>query len=153
MALFVDWSLDFYGSSSLNMILIACSGIARYMEFIPTARVPILQYMSNHFGISCDVSINNYPGQIKSIILYWICTMDERFGDMVLLVSSMYPLMFFPFCCHSTLASPRLMARDYSLQVKEWAKAQNINDPKNGTLNSYSLCLLVIFHFQVLFLT
>lgn len=98
MALFVDWSLDFYGSSSLNMILIACSGIARYMEFIPTARVPILQYMSNHFGISCDVSINNYPGQIKSIILYWICTMDERFGDMVLLVSSMYPSdVFFLF--------------------------------------------------------
>ncbi|XBI20216.1 hypothetical protein VPH35_061562 [Triticum aestivum] len=32
--------------------------------------------------------------------------------------------------------------------VKEWAKAQNINDPKNGTLNSYSLCLLVLFHFQ-----
>uniref|UniRef100_A0ACD5WIE6 Uncharacterized protein n=1 Tax=Avena sativa TaxID=4498 RepID=A0ACD5WIE6_AVESA len=34
------------------------------------------------------------------------------------------------------------------LLVKEWAKAQNINDPKNGTLNSYSLCLLVLFHFQ-----
>lgn len=85
----VVWSLDFYGSSSLNMILIAYSGVARYVEFIPTARVPILQYVSNHFGISCDVSINNYPGQIKSRILYWICTMDERFGDMVLLVSSM----------------------------------------------------------------
>jgi len=92
-------------------------GVARCMEFIPTARVPILKYMSNHFGISCDVSVNNYPGQIKSRILYWIGTIDERFGDMVLL-------------------------------VKEWAKARNINDPKNGTLNSYSLCLLVIFHFQ-----
>ena len=79
------------------MILIACSGIARYMEFIPTARVPILKNMSNHFGISCDVSINNYPGQIKSRILYWICTMDERFGDMVLLVSSMYPSDVFFF--------------------------------------------------------
>ncbi|XP_068636009.1 protein HESO1-like isoform X2 [Aristolochia californica] len=32
--------------------------------------------------------------------------------------------------------------------VKEWAKAQGINDPKNGTFNSYSLTLLVIFHFQ-----
>jgi len=137
------------------MILIAYSGVARCMEFIPTARVPILKYMSNHFGISCDVSVNNYPGQIKSRILYWIGTIDERFGDMVLLVSSMYPsdAFFFSFCCDSTLASPRLMARYYSLQVKEWAKARNINDPKNGTLNSYSLCLLVIFHFQVLFLT
>ncbi|KAJ1286197.1 hypothetical protein BS78_03G334400 [Paspalum vaginatum] len=95
----------------------ALRGVARHMNFIPSARVPIIQYMSNHFGISCDISVNNYAGQIKSRIFYWINIMDERFGDMVLL-------------------------------VKEWAKAQNINDPKNGTLNSYSLCLLVIFHFQ-----
>ncbi|PVH37798.1 hypothetical protein PAHAL_5G092200 [Panicum hallii] len=92
-------------------------GVARYVEFIPNARVPIIQYMSNQFDISCDISINNYPGRIKSRIFYWINTIDERFRDMVLL-------------------------------VKEWAKAQNINDPKNGTLNSYSLCLLVIFYFQ-----
>ncbi|GJN17181.1 hypothetical protein PR202_gb04231 [Eleusine coracana subsp. coracana] len=92
-------------------------GVARSMHFIPDARVPVLQYISNHFGISCDISINNYPGQIKSRIFYWINTIDDRFGDIVLL-------------------------------VKEWAKAQNINDPKNGTLNSYSLCLLVLFHFQ-----
>ncbi|XP_010262615.1 PREDICTED: protein HESO1 isoform X3 [Nelumbo nucifera] len=38
--------------------------------------------------------------------------------------------------------------RDMVLLVKEWAMAQNINDSKSGTLNSYSLCLLVIFHFQ-----
>ncbi|CAO2172045.1 unnamed protein product [Urochloa humidicola] len=87
------------------------------MEFIPTAKVPIIKYMSDQFDISCDISINNYPGRIKSRIFYWINTIDERFGDMVLL-------------------------------VKEWAKTQNINDPKNGTLNSYSLCLLVIFYFQ-----
>uniref|UniRef100_A0A0D3EW72 Poly(A) RNA polymerase mitochondrial-like central palm domain-containing protein n=2 Tax=Oryza TaxID=4527 RepID=A0A0D3EW72_9ORYZ len=92
-------------------------GIARHMEFIPNARVPVLQYVSNQYGISCDISISNYPGRIKSKIFYWINTLDDRFGDMVLL-------------------------------VKEWAKAQNINDPKNGTLNSYSLCLLVLFHFQ-----
>ncbi|XP_048565114.1 protein HESO1-like [Triticum urartu] len=93
------------------------SGVARDVNFIPTARVPVLQYVSNHFGISCDISINNYPGRIKSKVLYWINTLDSRFGDTVLL-------------------------------VKEWAKAQNINDPKNGTLNSYLLCLLVLFHFQ-----
>ncbi|KAI3887949.1 hypothetical protein MKW92_036705 [Papaver armeniacum] len=34
------------------------------------------------------------------------------------------------------------------MRIKEWAKSQQINDPKNGTLNSYSLCLLVIFHLQ-----
>ncbi|XP_068635955.1 protein HESO1-like isoform X2 [Aristolochia californica] len=38
--------------------------------------------------------------------------------------------------------------RDMVLLVKEWAKAQGINDPKNGTFNSYSLTLLVIFHLQ-----
>ncbi|KAM0922788.1 hypothetical protein ACQ4PT_005956 [Festuca glaucescens] len=99
------------------MMALQIEGVARDVNFIPTARVPVLQYVSNHFGISCDISIDNYPGQIKSKVLYWINTIDERFGDMVLL-------------------------------VKEWAKAQNINDPKNGTLNSYSLCLLVLFHFQ-----
>ncbi|CAO2172043.1 unnamed protein product [Urochloa humidicola] len=90
---------------------------AGYMQFIPHARVPVLQYVSNRFGISCDISINNYAGRIKSKIFYWVNTLDERFGDMVLL-------------------------------IKEWAKAQNINDPKSGSLNSYSLCLLVLFHFQ-----
>ncbi|KAG6526992.1 hypothetical protein ZIOFF_009079 [Zingiber officinale] len=33
--------------------------------------------------------------------------------------------------------------RDMVLVTKEWAKAQNINDAKSGTLNSYSLCLLL----------
>uniref|UniRef100_A0ACD5Y750 Uncharacterized protein n=1 Tax=Avena sativa TaxID=4498 RepID=A0ACD5Y750_AVESA len=92
-------------------------GVSRDVQFTPTARVPVLKYVSNRFGISCDISINNYTGRAKSRVLYWLNTLDRRFGDMVLL-------------------------------VKEWAKAQNINDPRNGTLNSYSLCLLVIFHFQ-----
>lgn len=38
--------------------------------------------------------------------------------------------------------------RDMVLLVKEWAKAHNINNPKFGTFNSYSLTLLVVFHFQ-----
>ncbi|KAG8078467.1 hypothetical protein GUJ93_ZPchr0007g5211 [Zizania palustris] len=92
-------------------------GVANSMQFIPQARVPVLQYVSNSFGISCDISVHNYPGRIKSKIFYWISTLDVRFADMVLL-------------------------------IKEWAKAQNINDPKTGTLNSYSFCLLVLFHLQ-----
>ncbi|WVZ68204.1 hypothetical protein U9M48_017168 [Paspalum notatum var. saurae] len=92
-------------------------GVAGYMQFIPHARVPVLQYVSNRFGISCDISIDNFAGRIKSKIFYWVNTLDDRFADMVLL-------------------------------IKEWAKAQNINDPKSGSLNSYSLCLLVLFHFQ-----
>jgi hypothetical protein len=97
----------------------ALRGFAGYVQFIPHARVPVLQYVSNRYGISCDISINNFAGRIKSKIFYWVNTLDERFGDMVLL-------------------------------IKEWAKAQNINDPKSGSLNSYSLCLLVLFHFQTL---
>ncbi|KAL5569014.1 hypothetical protein UlMin_025589 [Ulmus minor] len=38
--------------------------------------------------------------------------------------------------------------RDIVLLVKEWAKAHNINNSKSGTFNSYSLSLLVVFHFQ-----
>ncbi|EXC19388.1 hypothetical protein L484_010405 [Morus notabilis] len=38
--------------------------------------------------------------------------------------------------------------RDMVLLVKEWAKAHNINNSKTGTFNSYSLSLLVVFHFQ-----
>lgn len=41
--------------------------------------------------------------------------------------------------------------RDIVLLVKEWAKACDINNSKNGSLNSYSLSLLVIIHFQVTF--
>jgi hypothetical protein len=36
-----------------------------------------------------------------------------------------------------------------AVQIKCWAKAQCINDPKLGTLNSYALSLLVVFHLQV----
>ncbi|XP_043722283.1 protein HESO1 isoform X1 [Telopea speciosissima] len=94
-------------------------GDAHNLQFIPNARVPLLIYERNHNhqNISCDISINNLQGEIKSKFLLWITRIDDRFHDMVLL-------------------------------VKEWAKAQNINDPKTGTLNSYSLCLLVIFHLQ-----
>ncbi|KAF6161173.1 hypothetical protein GIB67_007814 [Kingdonia uniflora] len=85
------------------------------LQFIPEARVPVLT--CNFRNISCDVSVNNIFGQIKSKHLLWISEIDERFHDLVIL-------------------------------VKEWAKRYNINNPKDGTLNSYSLCLLVIFHLQ-----
>ncbi|KAG9453105.1 hypothetical protein H6P81_006009 [Aristolochia fimbriata] len=86
------------------------------LEFIPRARVPLLKFESNQ-SISCDISVDNLVGQVKSKYFLWISQIDERFRDMVLL-------------------------------VKEWAKTRDINDPKNGTLNSFSLTLLVIFHFQ-----
>ncbi|WCJ19669.1 Speckle targeted PIP5K1A-regulated poly(A) polymerase [Euphorbia peplus] len=88
----------------------------RRLQFVPNARVPILKFESRQ-SISCDISIDNLQGQMKSNFLFWISQIDGRFRDMVLL-------------------------------VKEWAKSHRINDPKNGTFNSYSLSLLVVFHFQ-----
>ncbi|XP_028065379.1 protein HESO1 [Camellia sinensis] len=38
--------------------------------------------------------------------------------------------------------------RNMVLLVKEWAKTHGINDSKSGTLNSYCLSMLIIFHFQ-----
>ncbi|KAK1382220.1 TUTase domain-containing protein [Heracleum sosnowskyi] len=38
--------------------------------------------------------------------------------------------------------------REIVMLVKEWAKAHDINESKSGSLNSYCLSLLVIFHFQ-----
>ncbi|KAL2333285.1 hypothetical protein Fmac_014498 [Flemingia macrophylla] len=87
------------------------------LQFISNARVPILKFKSDRQGVSCDISINNLPGQMKSKILLWISKIDGRFHDLVLL-------------------------------VKEWAKAHKINNSKTGTFNSYSLSLLVLFHFQ-----
>ncbi|MBA0813821.1 hypothetical protein Gohar_027643, partial [Gossypium harknessii] len=87
------------------------------LNFIPSARVPILKIVSKWQSISCDISIDNLQGEIKSKFLLWLNEIDGRFRDMVLL-------------------------------VKEWAKANGINNPKTGTFNSYSLSLLVIFHFQ-----
>lgn len=89
----------------------------RKLQFIPNARVPIIKFESYHPNISCDVSINNLKGQMKSKFLFWISGIDGRFRDLVLL-------------------------------VKEWARAHDINNSKTGTLNSYSLSLLVVFHLQ-----
>ncbi|KZV25587.1 hypothetical protein F511_23872 [Dorcoceras hygrometricum] len=86
------------------------------LRFFANARVPILKFVGS-CNISCDISINNLSGQMKSKLLFWVNEIDGRFRDLVLL-------------------------------VKEWAKAHRINDSKSGTLNSYSLSLLIVFHLQ-----
>ncbi|KAL8539096.1 hypothetical protein ACS0TY_000910 [Phlomoides rotata] len=90
----------------------------RRLQFISNARVPILK-LEGRYSISCDISVNNLSGQMKSKMLYWINEIDGRFRDLVLL-------------------------------VKVWANNHRINDSKSGTLNSYCLSLLVVFHFQTL---
>lgn len=65
---------------------VSSTGVARYIHFIPNARVPLLIFEGNYHNISFDVSIDNHLGIMKSKILLWISQMDERFRDMVLLV-------------------------------------------------------------------
>ncbi|VVB02763.1 unnamed protein product [Arabis nemorensis] len=127
----LDISVDLFSGSSilftgkkqkqtlLGQLLRAlrASGFWYRLQFVVHARVPILKVVSGHQKISCDISIDNLEGLLKSRFLFWISEIDGRFRDLVLL-------------------------------VKEWAKAHNINNPKNGTFNSYSLSLLVIFHLQ-----
>lgn len=116
------------------------------MQFIPNARVPILKIVSKWQNISCDISIDNLQCQIKSKFLFWLNEIDDRFRDMVLLVFLVVNQHFLFW------RGTYLSFVVHALQVKEWAKANGINNPKNGTLNSYSLSLLVIFHFQVAFI-
>ncbi|KAK8671780.1 hypothetical protein V6N13_038365 [Hibiscus sabdariffa] len=101
--------------AELHRALIQKGGCTK-IRLVPRARVPLLKTVSKWQNISCDISIDNLQGQIKSKFLFWLIEIDGRFRDMVLL-------------------------------VKEWAKANGIN-PKSGSFNSYSLTLLVIFHFQ-----
>ena len=57
------------------------------VQLVPE-RVPILKCESSHNGFSCDISIDNLKGQMKSKLLLWISEIDGRFRDMVLLVRS-----------------------------------------------------------------
>ncbi|KAL9302229.1 Protein HESO1 [Arabidopsis thaliana] len=121
--LFSGSSILFTGKKQKQTLLghllraLRASGLWYKLQFVIHARVPILKVVSGHQRISCDISIDNLDGLLKSRFLFWISEIDGRFRDLVLL-------------------------------VKEWAKAHNINDSKTGTFNSYSLSLLVIFHFQ-----
>lgn len=64
------------------------TGSFRRLQFVSHARVPILKLESKVQNISCDISINNLSGHIKSKFLLWISLIDRRFRDMVLLVWS-----------------------------------------------------------------
>ncbi|XP_030534566.1 protein HESO1 [Rhodamnia argentea] len=72
----------------LGDLLIALreKGVWRRLQFIAHARVPILKIESKDTSISCDISIDNLHGYIKSKFLFWISEIDGRFRDMVLLV-------------------------------------------------------------------
>ncbi|OUZ99411.1 PAP/25A-associated [Macleaya cordata] len=77
-----------YHRTALREIMEALQlrGGFRILNFLPDIRVPLLVVESTRNNISCDISINNWPGQVKSKILLWITQIDERFQDMVLLI-------------------------------------------------------------------
>lgn len=76
-----------------NFIFFKNGFVGRFsrLQFVSHARVPILKLESRyHQNVSCDISINNLSGQMKSKFLLWISLIDRRFRDMVLLVISFY---------------------------------------------------------------
>ena len=68
----LTWALDWF------------AGGWRNLHFFANARIPILKLETSH-SISCDISINNLSGQMKSKLLFWMNEIDGRFRDMVLL--------------------------------------------------------------------
>ncbi|CAA6655031.1 unnamed protein product [Spirodela intermedia] len=63
-----------------------------HVKYIPQARVPLLVFKSRLRNISCDISIDNHVGEVKSKILLSIAKIDGRFRDMVLLSCNFPPL-------------------------------------------------------------
>lgn len=78
-------SFRFWFSYSLKFLF---AGGWYKLQLIPHARVPILKIENIQHNISCDISIDNLVGQMKSKILLWLNEIDGRFHDMVLLVCS-----------------------------------------------------------------
>ncbi|XP_024535821.1 protein HESO1 isoform X1 [Selaginella moellendorffii] len=103
---------------SIHDALLQAGGAIR-VQVLFRPRVPLLMFEDAWWRISCDISVSNTDAVFKSHALGLIVGMDLRCRQLIFLVS-----------------------------VKCWAKAQCINDPKMGTLNSYALSLLVIFHLQ-----
>lgn len=72
--------------TSYSQAILMWKGGWRKLQFVQHARVPILKFESYYQRISCDISVDNLQGQIKSKFLLWLGRIDGRFRDMVLLV-------------------------------------------------------------------
>lgn len=51
-------------------------------------------------------------------------------------------------CAILLLLTPFLLHRDLGMLIKHWAKQRKLNNPKQGTLSSYSWVMLLI-HFLI----
>ncbi|MCO5587779.1 hypothetical protein L7F22_041731 [Adiantum nelumboides] len=61
-------------------------GEARKVQFIPHARVPLITFEDSQHCISCDVSVENDTAIVKSRTMRWLCEVDSRCRDLILLV-------------------------------------------------------------------
>lgn len=142
------------------------------------ARVPLLIFTDRETNLSCDLSVGNAGGFIKSRVLRWFCSLDPRCRPLIFLVHRTTPrapgasntlrLVGRGRQAHGNGASGCAVLWPVGagtgtgtgtkavwrvlwggVQVKCWAQAGGINSPKDGTLNSYAICLLVLFHLQV----
>ncbi|XP_010517334.1 PREDICTED: protein HESO1-like [Camelina sativa] len=90
--LFSGSSILFTGKKQKQTLLghllraLRANGLWYKLQFVIHARVPILKIVSGHQRISCDISIDNLEGLLKSRFLFWISEIDGRFRDLVLLV-------------------------------------------------------------------
>lgn len=63
------------------------SGVARRIQLIAHARVPLLMFVDSELKISCDISVDNGSALFKSRVLRWITDMDPRCRKLIFMVS------------------------------------------------------------------
>lgn len=56
------------------------------MNLIARARIPVIKFKETRTGISCDISVDNDGGVLKSRVLRWISSIDDRCRQLIFLV-------------------------------------------------------------------
>ena len=143
------------------------------MQHIAHARIPVVKFRHSWSGVECDICICNREGVYKSEVFREISRLDHRFPDLVRLVrihnslsSAARPLpgldhpasqvrnqsevhVHMAVCTAATRAAQASAGPSSPcMQVKAWARCQRLNDPVNGSFNSYALTLMALFHLQ-----
>ncbi|WIA35435.1 hypothetical protein OEZ86_003876 [Tetradesmus obliquus] len=99
------------------------------------ARVPLVMFADAASGVAVDISVCNHAGAFKSsgvAVDISVCNhagaFKSRFTEQLVAFDERFEALY------------RL--------VKLWAEVHGLNEPKMGTLNSWSLTQMVIFHLQ-----
>ncbi|KAI3937947.1 hypothetical protein MKX01_027874 [Papaver californicum] len=142
--------MSFYNSSSStsnNGVLLEISLSEIFLAIKPseddvTARTQIISKLKDIVG--CVFRIVDFTPEARVPILAVANNRNNIHCDIS--INNWKGLINSKFLSWITQIDGRF--RDMVLLINEWAKLRDINSPKDGTLNSYSLSLLVIFHFQ-----